>query len=258
MQFAIVNGVRSTATSGEKGICPTCGGRMVAKCGTQIIHHWAHVSRQCDIWWENETAWHREWKECFPEDYREVGHVADDGEIHRADIKHPNGLVVEIQHSSMPEKERDARENFYGNMIWIVDASPFKQNLHICHPLPNPQSELAQDLRWFFAAKGRKRGANRGMFWRVSENPNEDEGVLIHSLEDIRDEVRESYIGHRQYYWTRPRHVWQTSRKPVFLDLGGGLMGRLGVYGPQGLPCLQYYPKKFLINALRKGVIPPN
>lgn len=257
MQYAVVNGVRATAAPRGKGICPSCGGDMVAKCGTQIIHHWAHVSSQCDPWWENETQWHREWKEEFPEEYREVGHVAEEGEIHRADIKHPSGLVVEIQHSAMPEKERDARENFYGNMIWIVDAAPFLKNLHICHPLPRPDSVLAQDLRWHYADNGRD-GANRGMFWRISENALGAEMVLTHSLSEIRDEIRENYIGHRQYYWKKPRQVWKTSTKPVFLDLGGGLTGRLGLYGPQDLPCLQYYPRKFLINALRAGVIPPN
>ena len=61
---------------------------MVAKCGPRIIHHWAHEGRRnCDLWWENETEWHRDWKNLFPLDCREVSHTAEDGEVDRADIR---------------------------------------------------------------------------------------------------------------------------------------------------------------------------
>jgi hypothetical protein len=77
---------------------------MVAKCGPRVMHHWAHAGRRnCDPWWENETPWHREWKNLFPEDCREVSHTAPDGEVHRADIKTPAGIVIEVQHSNMTD-----------------------------------------------------------------------------------------------------------------------------------------------------------
>jgi hypothetical protein len=255
MQYALVNNNREVATPKAKGNCPSCGGDMVAKCGPKVIHHWAHVSRQCDPWWENETAWHREWKEQFPEGYREISHVAEDGEIHRADIKQPSGLVVEIQHSAMSDKERDAREAFYGNMLWIVDAAPFIKNLHICHPLPTPESDLAQDLRWFPAKNGMK-GANRGQFTRVSKMKPGDTLVEIEPIDRIIDQIRANYRGHRQYYWIRPRTVWLTCKKPVYLDLGGRLMGQILYYGEQELPCIKLYLKNFLMNCLLQGVIP--
>ena len=44
------------------------------------------------------------------------------GEKHIADIKASSGFVVEIQHSPISEQELLSRENFYGDMIWIVDA----------------------------------------------------------------------------------------------------------------------------------------
>jgi hypothetical protein len=107
VQYAIVNGERREAVSGARGICPTCGADMLAKCGPRIIHHWAHVGRRnCDPWWESETHWHREWKNLFPENCREINHVAPDGEIHRADIKTPTGIYIEIQHSSMTDAKR--------------------------------------------------------------------------------------------------------------------------------------------------------
>lgn len=157
------------AFSKGRGVCPVCGANTIAKFGPRIRHHWAHESvRDCDPWWENETPWHREWKKCFPVECREVTHVSHDGEIHRADIKTPTGIVVEIQHSSMSDSERISREEFYKNMIWVVDGKGFKRDFDIYHMLPNPQSELAQDIVWS-KAKRHMHGANAGLFFRLSE-----------------------------------------------------------------------------------------
>ena len=43
-------------------------------------------------------------------------------EKHIADVKTPSGFVVEVQHSPIAEEEARIRENFYKEMIWIVDA----------------------------------------------------------------------------------------------------------------------------------------
>jgi competence protein CoiA len=73
MQIALVDGERKEAFPGGTGSCPTCAAAMVAKCGPRIIHYWAHRGRRsCDPWWEKETEWHREWKNRFPEDCREI------------------------------------------------------------------------------------------------------------------------------------------------------------------------------------------
>ena len=42
---------------------------------------------------------------------------------HRADIMGNGGLVVELQHSSISPEEIQQREAFYGNMIWLFDAT---------------------------------------------------------------------------------------------------------------------------------------
>ena len=63
------------------------------------------------------------WKDCFPEQWQETIHVdARTGERHIADVRADSGLVVEVQHSPMAAAEMRAREDFYGEMIWIVDA----------------------------------------------------------------------------------------------------------------------------------------
>lgn len=63
------------------------------------------------------------WKNCFPQRFQEIVHFDErTGEKHIADVKTDNGFIVEVQHSPIPEGERRSREDFYGDMLWIVDA----------------------------------------------------------------------------------------------------------------------------------------
>ena len=124
MKFALHNEERKEAVPDLKGaLCPVCKADVIAKCGDKNIHHWAHKSKKkCDHWWENETQWHRDWKDNFPKEWQEVIHLSEDGEKHIADVKTPNGLVIEFQHSAISSEEKLSREIFYKNMIWVVDG----------------------------------------------------------------------------------------------------------------------------------------
>ena len=63
------------------------------------------------------------WKDAFPSNCQEIVQIDENtGEKHVADVKTPNGVVVEVQHSRISEDELHSREAFYGDMIWIVDA----------------------------------------------------------------------------------------------------------------------------------------
>ncbi len=75
----------------------------------------------CDDWWEPETEWHRGWKNQFPESWQEVHHKAADGERHVADVKTELGYI-EFQHSPLKPDERRSREDFYPNLVWVVDG----------------------------------------------------------------------------------------------------------------------------------------
>lgn len=122
MQIALVNGLRSEAIRGVAAVCQACNSPMIAKCGPLRAWHWAHKGlRQCDPWWE-ETKWHLGWKNRFPADWQEVVHRAEDGEKHIADVKTPDGRVIEFQHSRLKDEERHAREAFYKPVIWVVDG----------------------------------------------------------------------------------------------------------------------------------------
>ncbi len=255
MQLALVNGQKVEAFSGGRGHCPICGADTIAKCGPRIMHHWAHYRvRDCDPWWENETPWHREWKNKFPTECREVSHTAENGEIHRADIKTHTGIVVEIQHSAITDAERVSREEFYQNLVWVIDGTVFKDNFNIYHMLPNPQSELAEDIVWI-KAKRHMNGANRGLFFRLSEALEEDPTVTkatlcsgwMHGIHEIEDEVNQSYNGYHQFDWVRPRKTWLDAKCPVYIDFGDEHLVKLDTYDDSGLKCIRLVSKrKFL------------
>lgn len=123
MRFALSDNQRIEATPGAVGVCPCCNAQMLAHCGTKKVWHWAHKGRRhCDHWWENETEWHRAWKNRFSNDWQEIPARDKAGELHIADIKTPYGLVIEFQHSAIKLDEVKKRINFYGHVIWIIDA----------------------------------------------------------------------------------------------------------------------------------------
>ncbi len=124
MKFAVADGERIEATPGAKGKCPGCGAPMTARCGSERVWHWAHRGRRhCDHWWENETQWHRDWKNNFPSEWQEITARDEHGELHIADIKTPHGWVVEFQHSFLKREEALIRTQFHNPMFWIVDGT---------------------------------------------------------------------------------------------------------------------------------------
>ena len=129
-RFALVDGVRSEAQRGLRGICECCESEMIAKCGNRRIKHWAHKSKvRCDPWREGETDWHKMWKNLFCPDWQEIVHKDPaTGEKHIADIKTDKGFVIELQHSPIKPDEIKSREGFYKNMVWVVDGTHLKND----------------------------------------------------------------------------------------------------------------------------------
>ena len=174
MRFALVEGVRVEPRRRLAAECIYCHLPMVAKCGQYVRWHWAHKWMiGCDPWRESETTWHLMWKDCFPQECQEVVHVdGETGERHIADVKTKGNLVVEVQHSPIAPEELMSREQFYGNMIWIVDARDqagyftlgTSTDLATCDP-------MAYHFQW----SGRSKLLTK---WSVSQKP---------VLYDIRD-----------------------------------------------------------------------
>jgi competence protein CoiA len=129
MKFALVNGQRTEAQTGLSGECPGCKAPVIAICGVVRIWHWRHVSkRMCDQWWENETEWHRAWKNNFPIEWQEFIQHAPDGEKHIADVKTAQGWVIEFQYSHLRPEERRARTAFYQQLVWVVNGRRRKRD----------------------------------------------------------------------------------------------------------------------------------
>lgn len=259
MEFALVEGMRHQPEPGLKGACQFCGQAMVAKCGEQILWHWAHKGRkQCDPWWENEGPWHRAWKALFPEDCHEQVRFDSKGEKHIADVMLPSGLVIELQHSQMPLEEMRSREVFHDRMVWIVDAEPFKKNIAIFDPLPDPSLPEVADFR-FYAAHPAWRNQRYRQFegyddllmYRQSSVLPGDTLVILVKAKEMGLVFPEGYVGHHLVHWLQPREVWLHTSRPTFLDLGDEVIGKLMFYPPgRKVLCIQLMAKSALIAEL--------
>jgi len=114
---------------GAKGVCPGCGGKMVAKCGSIVRHHWAHAKgKDCDTWSDSVGPWHLAWQDCFPRECQEVWMGANNE--HRADIKGEH-QILEVQKSSISAREIAERESFYGNMSWMLCGEDFEDRFKL-------------------------------------------------------------------------------------------------------------------------------
>ena len=128
----------------RRSACPCCRMELIAKCGSLKRWHWAHVSKiDCDYWSEGLSAWHLAWQDRVKESCQEV---VIRGE-HRADICLSTGQVIELQHSPISPEDIEERERFYGNMLWIFDAEPFKHNLFLREKL-SKHNNLYYTFRW--------------------------------------------------------------------------------------------------------------
>lgn len=158
MKYSIVDGEKAEAKPKLKGTCNYCGSEMIARCGRHKIWHWAHKTKaDCDPWWESEGEWHRNWKNHFPVDWQEVIHRDEStGEKHIADVKNPYGLIIEFQNSNIKPEEKESRENFYKDLIWVVngdrgDLTESYFNMGLSDPIQ--ENPLAYQIRWFGRGK---------------------------------------------------------------------------------------------------------
>jgi len=91
----------------------TCGKELVPKCGTIVAPYWSHKAA-CTDDWNEESEWHAGWKLRAPSDWCE--YVMGP---HRADIRLPDGRILELQRSSLSVTAIRERELFYGNLTWL-------------------------------------------------------------------------------------------------------------------------------------------
>ena len=117
--------------SNQEYYCPYCGAPLTTKKGEIRQHHFAHKQNHlCSDDWERShsydiSPWHNDWQSLFPKENQEVKLSLGDTK-HRADVM-IDRTVIEFQHSIMPVKAFDDRNNFYFNLgnkvIWLFDLS---------------------------------------------------------------------------------------------------------------------------------------
>ena len=128
-RYAIIDGIRTDivdVAQGAHGICPLCRNELVSRKGTIRNWHWAHVAgRSCDEWYEPKGEWHRVWQDCFEKSWQEVPvskQVNGIEKRHIADIKTSNGWTIEFQYSHLSTNDILERQEFYGEMVWVVSG----------------------------------------------------------------------------------------------------------------------------------------
>ena len=215
MQYAIVDDIKSLPEKGKTGICIGCGKEVVAKCGSIKVHHWAHKrTEDCDTWSEPETEWHREWKNKFPESYREV--IFQDtttNDYHRADIHTKDGVTIEFQNSPIPVEEFNQRNSFYKKIIWVVNGLKFKDNITLDRQIPHPADPQLKEFEM------------QGMVFFKKEDIldlgiPEPRMLQVYSLNDPELKGVELSNIHYALTWKNRRKVWFESSAFVFLDFG--------------------------------------
>ncbi len=249
MQYAKLNGLRRTAEPKLKALCEHCNGEVLAKCGSKIIWHWAHISvESCDSWYEPETLWHRNWKNKFGSEYSEKSLVKD-GERHIADVLTKDNIVIEFQNSPISAETIRAREAFYDRMIWIINGAHFKKNFtyfdkdFLSWELKSEVIENTKLLKTepnarvlvIYGDKIVHNGIHEILLrlkfiYDKRENIYRYDLMNMHSATAIKErtwaEVYKLYSKNKTeierktvvFSWNKPRISWQDAQKPVFID----------------------------------------
>ena len=110
-------------SSGVKAKCFICGGELISACGDVYVHHFRHINGDENCASRHMTRWHLHWQEVVDKKYIELSI-----DNHRADIVHPKGYVIEIQHSPISNEDVVSRKQTYKKIVWILDYTETTPN----------------------------------------------------------------------------------------------------------------------------------
>ena len=134
-------------TTGLRAYCPTCHGEVISVCPKlNIVKHWRHKrDMDCDTWdnpHDSLSLWHRNWQKLVIPEKSEV----TIGE-HRADMQGNNDIVLEIQHSTEISIDNiRVREEYYKNMVWVLDSSTFFEDWNYNCYVPQGRNEIIYQI----------------------------------------------------------------------------------------------------------------
>lgn len=227
MEYSYVHGIKTEPQQGLVGICPRCGKEVFAKCGKIKLHHWAHKNlKDCDAWAEPETQWHRYWKNKFLKEYQEVVFTNPiTNEKHRADVHTAKGITIEFQNSPISLDELHSRDEFYNNLIWIVNGEKFKGEFNMTCSIPNPQSPLLDNFSICSIGKYSMNVKENLMFFRNPIDENDFEANRLLNINDpLLNEIslmmNKSQSKYWMIDWKHKHNAWYNSKSHVFFDFG--------------------------------------
>jgi len=208
MQYAIVNGVRLEPFKGGKGLCICCNALVVSRFGSINAHHWAHKNvKDCDSWYEPETEWHRNWKNQFPESFREQSFFDEKAkEHHRADVHTPSGVILEFQNSSISVEEITSRDQFYKKLIWVVNGSHFSKNIELDY-IPNPEDSKLDEYEIT--------NTKHCILNFKNEIIKGERLLQIFGFQDLKLKPASGYFS---FVWKNQRTSWLESKSYIFFD----------------------------------------
>ena len=159
----------------------------------------------------SESPWHRDWKMAFPVDFREKTFFsAAQNCHHRADIHTPCGTTIEFHHSPITLAELRSREEFYPNLIWVVNGKKFK-GFKILKHLPDVDDPRLDEYDFSHTA-------NLTLHRRL-EIPAQTPKLLTLSHPDLYVIRLTSNLF--SFVWKHPHRVWYEAKCPMIFDFGG-------------------------------------
>lgn len=205
MEWALKDGLKVKAKPEEKGNCPICNEKLIAKCGEIKIWHWSHKNNNdCDTWSEPESKWHIDWKNEFPIENQEVL-INKNNILHIADIK-INNNIIELQNSSLSYEEIQEREQFYENMIWILNGENLFGGLELREKWIE---EKQKDLNGKESIKSNRkiitfRLRSPAKSWWFAKKP-----IYVHLIGNMGRKKESYYDGIATYSYKRYQQQWR-------------------------------------------------
>ncbi|MGY3052597.1 hypothetical protein ACVWYG_000787 [Pedobacter sp. UYEF25] len=193
------------------------------------------------VW--GESAWHRDWKNVFPSEFRERTFLDRTlGYHHRADVFTACGTAIEFQHSPIANQELKQREAFYKKMIWVLDGKMFK-GFRLLKHLPNMEDKQLEAYEF-------AQGANLALMRKIDIKAGiKKPKKLTLSHPELRG--LKSHGSLLSFTWSNPHKTWYEASFPLWIDFGGYFIYQL-LHRPQSTGRYSYLKvvsKKEFINS---------
>ena len=172
-----------------------------------------------EVQYLGETPWHREWKQAFPQAFREIS-FADQalGQLHRADVHTPCGTTLEFQNSPICIDELTSREAFYPKLIWVLNGKKFK-GFRILKSLPDIDD--ARLSNYEFCHTDHLKMIRKSDIMNCLGKPK----TLNFHHPELRSIPLTSH--YYSFCWKHPHRVWYQAKSPIIVDLGGHFLYQL-------------------------------